>query len=237
MAVTETVTDGTARIRVRAWRGRADTAELAPTPAGAPSTSALVSEAVESAARAGFSHVVTPALPPTDWRPFTDHGFEIRERLHLLAHDLFDVPARFSEVRLRRATRTDQRRILAIDAAAFDAFWTLDADALVDAVGATPSSRLRISRDEGGYALFGRAGDRGYLQRLAVDPDREGHGLGTALVVDGLQWLRRRRVEEVLVNTQESNTRAVALYERLGFRRRSTGLAVLHRSTAAPGPT
>ena len=51
----------------------------------------------------------------------------------------------------------------------------------------------------------GRAGPRGYLQRLAVHPDHQRAGLGGALVVDGLRWLRRWGAKEVLVNTQEGN--------------------------------
>ena len=69
-----------------------------------------------------------------------------------------------------------------------------------------------------GYAVTGRAGTRGYLQRLAVAPaTTNGRGIGTALVVDGLRWLRRWGAKEVLVNTQEANEAAVQLYEPLGF--------------------
>ena len=45
-----------------------------------------------------------------------------------------------------------------------------------------------------GYAVTGRSAARGYLQRLAVDPERWRQGVGAALVVDGLRWLRRRHV-------------------------------------------
>ena len=55
---------------------------------------------------------------------------------------------------------------------------------LDDAVGATPSARLRVGVDPdgyapvAGYAVTGRAGSRGYLQRLAVDPRCQRRGLG-----------------------------------------------------------
>ena len=84
--------------------------------------------------------------------------------------------------------------------------------------------------------MTGRAGRRGFLQRLAVDPAREGHGLGRALVLDGLVWLRRRGVERVVVNTQEANQRALALYEQLGFRRQHAGLAVLRTQLVRRSP-
>ncbi|MGH9274339.1 MAG: GNAT family N-acetyltransferase, partial [Acidimicrobiales bacterium] len=105
---------------------------------------------------------------------------------------------------------------------------------LDDALGATPSARLRVvARVDGegviGYAITGRAGSRGYLQRLAVDPAAQRRGIGAALVIDGLRWLRRWGAHEVLVNTQVDNGAALALYEAMGFRRQPDGLAVLRR--------
>jgi ribosomal protein S18 acetylase RimI-like enzyme len=78
-----------------------------------------------------------------------------------------------------------------------------------------------------GYAVTGRAGRRGFLQRLAVQPDHQRGGLGRALVLDGLRWLRRWRAERAVVNTQLENDAALALYENLGFRREPSGLSVL----------
>lgn len=236
MTATDTVTARGVRLRVRPWRGRTDTAELSAVPAGASVPPSLVLLAVERARARGYDEVVTPALPSGERRPYVDAGFSVREELHLLTHDLLALPDRRAPEHrhhLRRVQRRDRELVLVIDGAAFDPFWRLDADALEDAVGATPSTRFRMDRGGAGYALTGRAGARGYLQRLAVHPDRQGAGLGSALVLDGLWWLRRWRVQEALVNTQIGNDRAIALYERLGFRRRADGLAVLHLGIAS----
>jgi GNAT superfamily N-acetyltransferase len=240
MTATDTVAARGVRMRVRPWRGRSDTAELSTVPAGASVPPGLVLLAVERARDRGYATVVTPALPGGEWRPYFDAGFTVREELHLLAHGLLDLPRRPAAEhrhRLRRVQRRDRTQVLAVDHAAFDPFWRLDAGALEDAVRATPSARFRMDREGRGYALTGRAGDRGYLQRLAVDPARQGSGLGAALVVDGLWWLRRWRVREALVNTQVGNERAVMLYQRLGFSQRSDGLAVLELDIAShPAP-
>lgn len=239
MTVTDTVSGAGARLRVRPWRGGRATAELCAVPPGAVVSPGLVALAVDRARHRGFVHVVTPAIPRGEWRPFLDSGFAVREELHLLAHDLLDLPARprlDRADRLRRVRRRDRPRVLDVDRAAFQPFWRLDADALEDAVRATPSARLRMDGAGRSYALTGRAGDRGYVQRLAVEPAAQGHGLGTALVLDGLWWLRRWRVREALVNTQTVNEGAVRLYERLGFRRRPEGLAVLECRLADTGP-
>ncbi len=124
-----------------------------------------------------------------------------------------------------------------MDGAAFSPFWRFDERGLDDARAATPSARFRVvdgigGGDDGrvvGYAITGRAGSIGYLQRLAVLPDHQRRGIGHALVMDGLLWARRRGSTSVLVNTQETNEAAVRLYERMGFRREAYGLAVLER--------
>jgi ribosomal protein S18 acetylase RimI-like enzyme len=194
-----------------------------------------VRAACERLARSGFAEVVTAAIGPLEAQGFLLAGFEVHERLHLLERDLLRLPES-PPASLRRARRRDRPRVLAVDAAAFSDFWRLDDAGLDEALSATPSSRFRVAQHEasgggiGGYAICGRAGHRGFLQRLAVDPAAQGGGLGRALVLDGLVWLRRRGADQVVVNTQEANERALHLYERLGFRRQPGGLAVLKKS-------
>lgn len=120
--------------------------------------------------------------------------------------------------------------MLDIDRRAFEEFWRFDGVALNEARKATPVSRYRVLSLNGeivGYHVTGKANNRGYLQRLAVDPDHAGKGIGTALVFDCLTWLSQHKVSEALVNTQERNQRALDLYERHGFIRQQEGLTVL----------
>ena len=81
-----------------------------------------------------------------------------------------------------------------------------------------------------GYAITGRAGNHGYLQRIAVHPSARRHGLGRTLVADAMHWLWRQGVVRSYVNTQLENQAALALYESFGFRVLPAGLAVLGRS-------
>ena len=126
--------------------------------------------------------------------------------------------------------------MLAVDATAFPPFWRLDGPGLQATLAATPSARLRVTIGRDGRPAAqrlrrrGSGRTRGYLQRLAVAPAAQGGGVGAALVVDGLRWLRRWGTKEVFVNTQEGNDSAIRLYERLGFRLQTEGLAVLRRA-------
>jgi len=223
---------GAERARVATWRGDPQLAYLAPVPEGPPPSTDFLHRCIERLSTQGFDSVVTPALSPAEQRPFLAAGFEPHERLHLLAHDLLELPSRRRGA-TRRARRRDRRRVLTIDGAAFAPFWQLDGAGLGEALRAVPTTRFRVAPAHGGiplaYAIAGRAGRQGYLQRLAVDPGHQREGLGRALVADALHWLDRRGVARAVVNTQLGNEAALALYGQLGFRLQPSGLAVLRR--------
>jgi len=225
---------GTRSLRVAAWRERDDIALVATRSGGRAPDPAEILRLVAAAHDAGVTRLVTGALTPGEQAPFAAAGFTVHDRLHLLSHDLRDLaPTPEVAFRIRRAGRADHAAALAVDARAFEPFWRLDRVGLRDALGATASARFRVLGSDPivGYAVIGRSGDRGYLQRLAVDPGHRRQGLGAALVLDGLRWLRRRWATSVVVNTQVGNDAALSLYRRLGFVLEPGGLCVLTRTT------
>lgn len=216
--------------RLGAWHGRSDVAYLA-VGAQRPPSQALVDQWLCTLRGRGYARVVTNALAPAETLPFVDAGFSVQERLHLLHHDLDDVPE--PGVPTRRSRAADRPAILAVDERAFPPFWRLDEAGFEQAVLATPAARTRVIEVNGeivAYAVTGRADRRGYLQRVAVDPDRHGRGLGRALVLDALRWLRRHRARDAVVNTQLDNEVALGLYRSCGFREQPSGLCVMGRA-------
>lgn len=229
-------------VRLTPWRGDPEHAVQATVSPGSTSPSAeAIRQVLAAAAEEGFTEVLTAALGPHDAEPFERAGFTVRSRLHLLVHDLHHLPTASGAPPVRRVRRVEWPHLAAVDEAAFPPFWHLDVAGIADALDATPSSRLRAVDAPGGagaavgYAASGRAGQRGYLQRLAVHPSAQRLGLGRVLALDALRWMRRRGVARGYVNTQVGNDAAVALYESLGFVHEPEGLVVLGRAVADPG--
>lgn len=234
----EEVRRGSERLRVGTWRGDGSVAYVAPVTERPPSAS-LVRHACVVLAERGFREILTAALAENERGGFIAAGFEVRDSLHLLAHDLDQPLPATGRTSLRRARKAHRHAALAVDNASFPPFWRLDEAGLAEAITATPSARFRVAvadRRVVGYAVTGRSGRRGYLQRLAVHPGWQGRGIGRDLVADCLAWLVRRGATGAVVNTQVENERALALYQAMGFRLQPSGLDVLGRTIAEHQP-
>jgi ribosomal protein S18 acetylase RimI-like enzyme len=88
---------------------------------------------------------------------------------------------------------------------------------------APPQGALLIARDEGG-AVIGCVGLRALeepgvceMKRLYLKPEARGTGLGKALAEAIVVAARERGYAEMRLDTLESMTGAIGLYERMGF--------------------
>ena len=140
------------------------------------------------------------------------------------------MAAQFS---IREATAGDVPGILACLAAAFEPYRpsytpAAFADTVLDPV--TLRERLAVMtllvavEERGtvvgtiGYRLMD-AGARGHLRGMAVLPDWKGSGLAAALLSAVEEALRRRGCRRMTLNSVAPLQRAIAFYERRGFRR------------------
>jgi ribosomal protein S18 acetylase RimI-like enzyme len=185
---------------------------------------------------AGYDRIRTGALGTQAGARFERLGFEPIQSLVLLEHTAINsvvVPttAKGPAGTVRLAPE-DDAQASEVDVAAFGPGWSIDRIGIGDVRSATPRHRARAIRsnnDTVAYAISGRDGRNGYIQRLAVSPAHQKNGHGVALVADSLRWMGRWRVNRALVNTHTGNTAALGLYHRLGFTDLSDRLHVYER--------
>ncbi len=181
----------------------------------------------------GYTTVRTTALATSAGLRAETAGFHVIQELVLLEH-LAPGRAAHRSVSTNRLLVTKHAAASAIDLSAFGDQWALQPLAVGDVCSATPRHRARCVDDTSGalaaYAISGRDGKQGFLQRLAVHPHAQRQGLGRALVLDSLQWSARWRVQRVLVNTPIDNEPALHLYETTGFRRLGDRLRVYEQA-------
>jgi ribosomal protein S18 acetylase RimI-like enzyme len=112
----------------------------------------------------------------------------------------------------------DLAELEAVDHAAFDIPWRLDADALRET--RTRAILAMLYRREGkilGYQMAVPTAQGVHLARLAVEPAAQRQGIGRALTTHLLGYFAQRGVPRITVNTQSDNLASLRLYRRMGF--------------------
>jgi ribosomal protein S18 acetylase RimI-like enzyme len=128
-------------------------------------------------------------------------------------------------VTLRRATLADAPALHDIAARAYGGY--------VERLGRRPqpmrddyAERVRaadvfVAEDDAGVAgliVLVREAHRLVIENVAVDPDRQGTGIGRALMARAEQFARESGLDEVRLFTNVIMTRNQAIYRHLGYR-------------------
>jgi len=71
--------------------------------------------------------------------------------------------------------------------------------------------------DDAGYVVVRVVGDVADLDRIAVEPDRRGRGLGRALLAAAVTRAATAGAERMLLEVADDNASALALYSSAGF--------------------
>ncbi len=195
-------------------------------------SSAFLEACAEHLVDLGVTGVASP--------PVLDSGRGVWERAGFGSHlrlDLYRCHLPRSEDRpphpVVAAAEPSWPRAAEIDRAAFEPPWRLEELGLREAFGSTTHRVFLVVGSNGrvdGFAIVGAELGAAYLQRVAVDPEAQGRGLGKSLVREAQRWANRHGAHSMLLNTQPENQRAAALYRAEGFRLLPDRLEVLRRS-------
>ena len=144
-----------------------------------------------------------------------------------------DLPA--SSAVLRPVGGHDLAPLSTLDHAAFEPPFQLTSGELVEHMVTSGFFMLAKAPETGlvGYVCADVVGDTGQIIRLAVHPAARKQGIGRALLNDALAYCQSNGAHRVTINTQESNTISLSLYEQFGFRRVGRRVPLLVREVAS----
>ncbi len=224
-----TLRRGWARAEARPWNDDEPQASLRLLRGGASFLEACVGRLLGL----GATGVISPPLPASARRSWEQAGFEPYVELALMRKSLDDPPLAPDHL-VVQTQEADLDELLAIDSLAFPEFWRFNRAGLEEAIQATSrSTTLTIQGGDGtpiAYAVVGFGSAISYLQRVAVDPEWQGHGMGRSLVRVAARKARAAGAKVLLLNTQTDNLPAIALYEDEGFITLPDPLSLLHVS-------
>ena len=120
-------------------------------------------------------------------------------------------------VEIRRLTYSDLPQVIAIERRAFPTPWSL---AMFVLELSKPSGICLAALEEGvmvGYLVCSRYDTVWHIMNVAVDPDRRRHGIAATLLTRLFERVDDPEAQYTL-EVRQSNTGAMALYERFRFR-------------------
>lgn len=185
-----------------------------------PSWGKLWSQTLSDLENRGLSSLAVLVLPRWFEELLIDANFLETNSVIFYEWSSGELPARVSASGSLRGMRPeDLDAVFELDMRAFAPIWQNSRLELLEALKL--STLATVFEREGkiiGYQFSTASALGGHLARLAVDPDCQGQGIGTTLVVDLIQNMSRRGFDKITVNTQGDNELSHRLYRRLGFR-------------------
>ena len=121
---------------------------------------------------------------------------------------------------IRPMTLEDLEYVTAIEAAVFSMPWSKEgfAAALV-----MPGAKYLVAADKEerilAYCGYYGAFDEAEITNVAVEPEARRNGYATLMLLELLKQAKQDGIKKVYLEVRYSNVGAIALYERLGFKR------------------
>lgn len=171
---------------------------------------------------ANRSFITVGAIVLSGWfqNLLVESGFEKRNEVVVL---IWKVSAPKKErantsFRIRMMTKRDLPAVVQVDHLAFSSPWQISEKGLL--AGYEQAAVAMIAENKHGiigYQISTAMNDSAHLARLAVIPEYQNCGIGTALVNALQAYCFRKGLRVLTVNTQANNLASLHLYTKLGF--------------------
>ena len=119
-------------------------------------------------------------------------------------------------IEVRRLTYADLPQVVAIERRAYPTPWSLAMFVLELSKASGICLAAFVDGELSGYLVCSRYDTVWHIMNVAVDPDRRRRGIASALI--GVLLDRVGPEAELTLEVRQSNSGAIALYERFGFK-------------------
>lgn len=122
------------------------------------------------------------------------------------------------DLRIRPVVAEDFAGLAALETAVFEPLWRLSKETLRLAWREAVSFDVAYLGERlVGYQISSGSRLGAHLIRLTIDPNFQGHGIGTAIFAHAIQVYKRRGFQHITLNTQVDNDASHRLYKKFGF--------------------
>ena len=156
-------------------------------------------------------------------KPWVEADWKISKELYLYTHYFSKkIPKNIAnkELKLKKFNQDDFFRIVSLDKDIFDPYWRSSNLSLLDTLKSCRETILYTHEDTGrilAYAIVGITMRSSFLQRFAVNPEKQGKGIGSLMMENVLKDMHKRKMISMKLNTQPENIAAQKLYEKNNF--------------------
>ena len=138
-----------------------------------------------------------------------------------------DQPQTYASFAIRNMTEPDLARVHDIDCLSFDLIWQQSFETMSASLRQSGyATVLEENSQILGFQISTTNKEIAHLARIAVHPDHRKKHIGNLLLQDLLNYSQRYNIRNVSVNTQQSNTRSISLYKKLGFHEKGASYPV-----------
>lgn len=182
----------------------------------------MIAKTAERLSRSGVTTLCW--MSPRRWAEpwLVDAGFQIHTTMITYRKEGLHLPTlapRPADLTIRPVLPEDMRVLAEIEAAAYVPLWRHSARGLQRAWRSAFTFDVALWQGEVvGFQHTTRANrDDAHLARITIRPDLQGMGLGSYLLVEGIERFRKEGIKHITLNTQAENVNAQRLYSRFGF--------------------
>jgi ribosomal-protein-alanine N-acetyltransferase len=175
---------------------------------------------IENAVRDhNLSHLVSISNDGWLIEELRPRGFKTREWIIVMQRPGVEQPLEpATPAVLRRAQPDDLPALITLDTLAFDQIWHKSIRNFAEALKRKDSFIVAdLAGQIVGYEWCELQPQHAHLNRLAVHPNYQGRGIGAQLLHRAISDALAGGIKKLTLNTQETNRRSRALYERFGF--------------------